>query len=312
MSDDLDGITPPDGTIKFGFEKEMVSIDLDKIIPLQMISPGVQGSMKYKQIYASIKEIGVIEALVVTPCKDKPDYYFLLDGHLKLAILKDLGEKKALCLISTDDEAFTYNKHINRISIIQQHMMIVRAVESGVSEEKIAQALNVDVRSIILKRKMLDGICKEAIDILKDKMVAGGVFRVLKKMVPMRQIECADLMNSMNVYTVTYAKMLLTGTPKDKLVEPDKIKKVKGLDEEKMARMQSEMLSLQNEYRAIEDTLGGDVLNLTVAKRYVGKLMDNAKVVRYLRQNYPEILEEFQKIVDLQSINAKDRVEEPV
>lgn len=33
--------------------------------------------------------------------------------------------------------------------------------------------------------------------------------------------------------------------------------------------------------------------------------MDNAKVVRYLVQHYPEILEEFQKITDMKSLNPK-------
>ncbi len=309
---ELENLPLKEDKIKLGFETETVTLQIDQIIPLKVTAPNIREKVKYKQIFASIKEVGIIEPPAVTPCNDKSGRYYLLDGHLRIEALKDLKQKQVTCLISTDDEAFTYNKHINRLSTIQEHKMIVRAVERGVSEEKIAKALNVDVRSIILKRKMLDGVCKEAVDMLKDKMVSGGVFRILKKMKPMRQIECAELMNSMNVYTVPYAKALLAGTPKERLSEPEKPRKIKGIDEEQMARMQSEMLSLQNEYNVIEDTLGSSVLNLTVAKGYVSKLMDNAKVVRYLVQNYPEILEEFQKITDMQSINAKDQVEETV
>lgn len=309
---ELENLPLKEDKIKLGFETETVTLQLDQIIPLKVTAPNIREKVKYKQIFASIKEVGIIEPPAVTPCNDKSGRYYLLDGHVRIEALKDLKEKQVTCLISTDDESFTYNKHINRLSTIQEHKMIVRAVERGVSEEKIAKALNVDVRSIILKRKMLDGVCKEAVDMLKDKMVSGGVFRILKKMKPMRQIECAELMNSMNVYTVPYAKALLAGTPKERLNEPDKPRKIKGIDEEQMARMQSEMLSLQNEYKVIEDTLGSSVLNLTVAKGYVSKLMDNAKVVRYLAQNYPEILEEFQKIIEMQSINAKDPVEETV
>lgn len=40
------------------------------------------------------------------------------------------------------------------------------AIESGVSEERLARSLNVDVRSITRKRNLLDGICQEAIDLL--------------------------------------------------------------------------------------------------------------------------------------------------
>lgn len=307
---ELKNLPLKDENIKLGFETELVTVDLKCIIPLKMLPPDIQKKTKYKKIAASIKEVGIIEPPAVSPCKDKSGHYILLDGHVRLEILKELGKKQITCLVSTDDEAFTYNKHINRLSTIQEHNMIVRAVERGVSEEKIAKALNVDVRSIMLKRKMLDGVCKEAIDLLKDKMVPGGAFRVLKKMRPMRQIECAELMNSMNVYTVSYAKALLAGTPQDQLMEPDKPKKIKGIDEEQMARMQSEMLSLQHEYQAIEDSLGDNVLNLTVAKGYIGKLMDNAKVVRYLAQNEPEILEEFQKITELKSLSPKELAEE--
>lgn len=309
---ELENLPLKEDKIKLGFETETVTLQINEIIPLKVVAPNIREKVKYKQIFASIKEVGIIEPPAVTPCNDKSGRYYLLDGHLRIEALKDLKEKQVTCLISTDDEAFTYNKHINRLSTIQEHKMIVRAVERGVSEEKIAKALNVDVRSIILKRKMLDGVCKEAVDMLKDKMVSGGVFRILKKMKPMRQIECAELMNSMNVYTVPYAKALLAGTPKERLIEPEKPRKIKGIDEEQMARMQSEMLSLENEYKVIEDTLGSSVLNLTVAKGYVSKLMENAKVVRYLAQNYPEILEEFQKITEMQSINTKEPVEETV
>lgn len=309
---ELENLPLKEDKIKLGFETETVTLSLDQIVPLKVVAPNIREKVKYKQIFASIKEVGIIEPPAVTLCNDKSGRYYLLDGHLRIEALKDLKEKQVTCLISTDDEAFTYNKHINRLSTIQEHKMIVRAVERGVSEEKIAKALNVDVRSIILKRKMLDGVCKEAVDMLKDKMVSGGVFRILKKMKPMRQIECAELMNSMNVYTVPYAKALLAGTPKERLIEPEKPRKIKGIDEEQMARMQSEMLSLENEYKVIEDTLGSSVLNLTVAKGYVSKLMENAKVVRYLAQNYPEILEEFQKITEMQSINTKEPVEDTV
>jgi hypothetical protein len=306
---DLDGTKLPKSPIKIGFETEVVTLALNQIIPLKIIPPSIRHSVKYKQILASVKEVGIIEPLVVSPCNEGKGQYYLLDGLLRLEVIKELGEKNIACIVSTDDESFTYNKHINRISTIQEHRMIVRAVERGVSEAKIASALNVDVKSIILKRKMLDGICKEAIELLKDKMVSGGVFRVLKKMVPMRQIECAELMNSMNVYSVPYAKALLAGTPKDKLTEPDKPKKIKGIDEEQMARMQAEMLSLQDEYRLIEETLGTNVLNFTVAKGYIAKLMDNAKVLKYLGQNHPEIFDEFQKIADLKTLNLHDKIE---
>jgi ParB-like chromosome segregation protein Spo0J len=49
---------------------------------------------KYATIVASIKEIGLVEPPVVYPAKGNGSAkkYILLDGHLRLEALKDLGE----------------------------------------------------------------------------------------------------------------------------------------------------------------------------------------------------------------------------
>ena len=143
-------------------------------------------------------------------------------------------------MISTDDEAYTYNKHVCRLAIIQEHKMILKAIERGVSSERIAKALNVDAGSIKEKVRLLDEICPEAADLLKDKFIPINSFRVLKKLAPMRQIEAAELMVGMNNYTTSYANSLLAATPQAHLVEGNKPKKVKGLSDEQIALMERE------------------------------------------------------------------------
>ena len=39
--------------------------------------------------------------------------------------MKSLGFKEAKCLLSTDDEAYTYNRHVNHIPAIAQHFMLL-------------------------------------------------------------------------------------------------------------------------------------------------------------------------------------------
>jgi len=231
--------------------------------------------------------------------------YILLDGHMRLEALKEIGETKTVCLISKDDEAFTYNKYVSRQAPIQEHKMIQKAVGNGVPEEKIAQALNVNVKSIIEKRNLLDGICPEAIDLLKDKMLASGVFRVLKKMQPPRQIETAMLMIDTNAFSVPYARALLETTLPDQLVNASK-PKVAVLSQEKRARMQKELTRLEREYKLIKDERGQKNLVLQFAKNYLVKLLENAQVVRFLSKNYPDILEEFQKITNMTSLSNPD------
>ena len=90
--------------------------------------------------------------------------------------------------------------------------MIVRAIERGVSEDKLAKALNLDVKAIKRRRTLLVGICPEVVELLKDKSVNPNTFEVLRKMKPMRQIDAAELMNTAGNFTASYAKALLAAT----------------------------------------------------------------------------------------------------
>lgn len=291
--------------IKIGFESGTVRVPLSKITPLKLISQTVRDSEKFQQIVASIREVGVIEPPVVAPKKKPADPYLLLDGHLRVEALKILGESEVTCLVSTDDEAFTYNKHISRLSPIQEHRMILEAVKRGVSEEKIARALNLNVANIIRKRNLLDGICPEAVDLLKDKMVAGNTFNALRRMKATRQIEAATLMNDAGNYSVSYVNALLAATPQAMLANPAAPKKVKGLSEDQMARMEAEMESLHGEYRLIEDSHGTNVLNLTVARSYLATLLENQRVSKYLGNHHPEFLSQFKKITAMISLGGE-------
>lgn len=290
-----------DSTIALGFNTEVITLPIDQITPTKMIADSIIAGTKYQQILSSVKAVGIIEPLVVSQ-ESQTSGYFLLDGHLRLRALQQLELTSAACLLSTDDEAYTYNKHVNRLAPIQEHRMIVKAVERGVSEEKLAIALNLDVKSIVNKRNLLNGICEEAAELLKDKIVPGGVFPLLKRMIPIRQMEAASLMIAANNYTVRYAKAILGGTPKDQLKNPEQPKKIQGLDPEQMAKMEAEMSSLHREYRLIEESYGADVLNLTLAKGYLTSLLENTRVVRYLSQHHPNILKEFEKITDITSL----------
>ena len=73
-----------------------------------------------------------IEPLIVHPQKGARGSYVLLDGHMRLKALGELGRTEVFCLVANDDDAFTYNDKVNRLSLIQEHAMILRAVDNGV------------------------------------------------------------------------------------------------------------------------------------------------------------------------------------
>jgi ParB-like chromosome segregation protein Spo0J len=290
--------------VAIGFERATRRLIISDIQPLKIVSVAVKKSPRYAQIVASIGEIGIVEPPVVTRDRMDDGKYLLLDGHLRIEALRDRGETEVVCLISIEDEAFTYNKRVNRIAIIQEHRMLIKAIERGVSEERLAKSLNVDVASIKRKRRLLDGICSEVADILKDKHIAIHALAELRKLAPLRQIEAAELMVAMNKYTIGYAKSLVAATPQDQLAEGHKPKRVKGLTSEQVALMERETANLDREFRIAEQSYGTDHLDLVIANGYVGKLLGNAKVVRYLGIHQKEILLEFQKLVELEAAAA--------
>src|SRR5688572_20680568 len=181
---------------KLGFEMRKVRIRLDAVLPVRQIKDPQTAGRRYRTILASVREVGLVEPLVVYPHKGTQGGYLLLDGHFRFAALKELGHSEADCIISTDDECFTYNARVNRLNSIQEHKMILKAVQNGVSPERIAAALNIPLRVVRASMSLLTGIHAEAADLLKDKNIAPKAVRLLKKVSGIRQIEIAELMVS--------------------------------------------------------------------------------------------------------------------
>jgi hypothetical protein len=285
--------------VHLAFEPVSLSIPLSEIMPLREVGTTVKRSMKYAQIAASIVEVGVIEPPVVVRDAVDRNRFHLLDGHLRVEILQDLGRENVVCLVATDDEAFTYNRRVSRIAIVQEHKMILNAIKKGVSEERLARALNVDINSIRTKKRLLDGICPEVVDLVKDRHVPINTFAELKRMKPMRQIEAVELMIAMNRFSVPYAKTLTAATPQHLLISGER-KSVKGLSSDQIGVIERESASLDREFKVIEADYGSDHLDLVLATGYVGRLLESVRAVRYLAQNHAEILSEFQRIADAQ------------
>jgi hypothetical protein len=292
--------------VVMAFEPKGIVIDLERLLPLRAVTASVRNGEKYRRISASIREVGMIEPLIVYPQKGTKGSYLVLDGTLRLDILKKTGRTEALCLIATEDEAYTYNHKVNRLAPIQEHFMIIKALENGVSEGRIAATLAVNVAAIRQKQNLLTGICPEAVALLKAKPVCAAALRELKRVVPLRQIEMAEIMVSSNTYSASYAKCLYAASHEDQKLDAQKPADEHGISAEDRARMELEMRDMLRNYRAIEETHGENVLNLVLGVGYLKKLLNNARVVRYLSKRHADILAEFQKIVEAPELDVGD------
>jgi hypothetical protein len=254
-------------------------------------------------VLSSIKAIGLIEAPVVMADEKNAGTWFLLDGHLRLEALKELGISEVECLLASDDDTYTYNKRVNRIPPIQEHRMIVRAMDRGVSSADIAAALNLQVESVLRRFRLLEGISPEAAEMLKDTPCSMKVFDILRQMTAVRQIEAADLMIGQNNFTVMFAR-----AARGDIREPAR-RHQQGKrggkptpSGQQIARMERELAALQTQVKSVEETYGIDNLHLTVARGYVAKLLANNRVVRWLATHQQDYLSEFQKIAEIDTL----------
>lgn len=286
---------------KIGFELQKIHVPLADLLPLRLIKEPSKIT-RYKAILVSLKEVGLIEPLMVHPQQDTPGKYLILDGNLRWFALKELGHAAADCIIASDDEGFTYNARVSRITPIQEHRMIVKAVNLGVSPERIAAALNIPVRAVKAYMNLLLGINEEVADLLKDKNVTPRTLRLLCRVNAVRQIEIAELMVGAANYTNSYVEALILGSPKDQLVKPVTNKQRKGFSSETIARMEEEMVTLERDLKAIESGYGENMLNLTLARAYVRKLLNNQAVGKFLAKHYAEIHAEFNALVATESL----------
>lgn len=298
--------TGADNRVSLGFERATVTVPIDAIVALKSLREGVRESRKFAQIVSSIKAIGLVEAPAVVPDTQHPGKYFLLDGHLRIEALKQLEVQSVDCLIATDDETYTYNKRVNRLPPVQEHRMIVRAIERGVASAMIADALGLEVQSIRRRFRLLDGITPEAADMLKDTNCSMKVFDILRRMSAVRQIEAADLMIGQNNFTLMFARALLAATPDEQLVAQRKSTRpdASGPTSQQIARMERELAALQTQVKSVEDSYGIDNLHLTVARGYIAKLLGNARVARWLSNHRQEYLGEFQRIAEIEAIGT--------
>lgn len=287
--------------VKIAFEQKVLILPIVDLLPTKALPAGVRDTVKYCRIAASVAEVGLIEPLSIARQKDGS--YLLLDGHMRLDALRFLGAADAACVVADDDESFTYNKRVNRLATIQEHYMIVRALDRGVPEEKLARALNVDVKVIRQRRHLLAGISPDVAELLKDKPVGHHAFQKLRKMKPIRQLEVAELMVSANNYTVSYAKALLATSKPADLHKPDELKKATGLSAEQMTRLEREMASVSEDYKELEASYGDDMLVLVVASGFLERLLSKPEIESFLARRHPEFLENFRSIVQATSLD---------
>ena len=262
---------------KIAFEMRKQTVEVAKLLPTKVVKEP-HNIRRYEAIVESLPELGLIEPLMVYPQKSG-DHWLVLDGHLRLLALKQLGWKMVEIIVASEDDRYTYNARVNKLPSIQAHKMIVKAVKNGVKPERIAKALSMPLETVNTLMNLLDGINADAVELLKDKHITAAAIRLLRKVTGLRQIEIAEVMVSANNFTKPYAEALVLATPKDQMVSPHEPKKKAGMTGEELARMEREMEALEKDFKNIEANYTENMMSLTLARGYIKRL-------ERIKQNY--------------------------
>jgi hypothetical protein len=302
--------TSPSAKVRSAFHSGLVTLTLDRLRPHRPLTQPVLAGRKYLQVLASIAAVGLVEPLVVIEDESRQDCFVVLDGRLRLEAMKSLGKVDALCLLSTDDETYTYNRQVNHLSPAQDARMIAEAIRKGVSPARIATVLGVMPRTVQNKATLLDGICREAGTLLADKMCPASVYNTLKWLTPIRQIEAAELMCSQGNFTSAFAKAIRSTTPTEQLVarEPRQRRTSSELALQ-ISKLEREIATLQATHSAAEEVYSVEHLELAVCAAYVVNLMSNREISDWLGAHYPEYLSQLIAIADeARSVEKSKRV----
>ena len=230
-----------------GFDLDTHQVPIDDLMPCKKVPDGVMSTRKYR-------EIGLIEpASVLQPDPDKSEY-ILLDGHLRVLAFLELGRDTIACLIAKDDETYSDSHHINRLSTIQEHYMIRRAIDRTVSKERLARAFNLNLSAINRRINLLEGICPDAIRLLQEQHFTSAATRVLRNMKAARQVEALELMIASSTITVAHSEALLKASPPEQRTDmkPSPLEK-RGAPIMQIVKLEKEMSQVQASYKDAEE-----------------------------------------------------------
>ncbi|MGH7295491.1 MAG: plasmid partitioning protein RepB C-terminal domain-containing protein, partial [Polyangiaceae bacterium] len=250
----------------------------------------------YRTVLSSIRELGFFVPMAVFRRADGK--FDVLNGNVRLVAAKELGLAQIPCLVSKDDEAYTFNTKVSRVVPVQANRMIVKAIEKGVPADRLARTLGISQDTVTRLQNLLEGVCPEAIELLKDKPVAAGVFRELRRVTPLRQMEIADTLNSGARYKTSVARLMAESTDDDQLSDAERERRATQVihKPEDVARLERELQSVEKEHKRAEKNYCRLSCEFTLARDYLAMLLRNNKVLKFLAQHYKDELDTFQRI----------------
>ena len=222
-----------------------------------------------------------------------------MDGHIRFYALRELGQEYVYCIVSTDDERYTFDAQINSLSSFQRASMIQKVVNGGVPLERIAESLGVSVSKLKSDMDATKGIDKAAIDILKSANVSRAALQALRKVKPLRQIEIAERMAAEGKFSCIFVSGMVMATPPNMLVSAVNMRRTRSEDAYEISSLETNSKNLMAKVREAEEKYSTQIYELTVICGFLNKLFKNQKIDSYIQRNFSESHSRLKKISKL-------------
>jgi hypothetical protein len=266
-------------------------------IPIELLRPRHERKIskrEYQRIRASILAVGLIEPLVVFP---ENDYYIILNGHQRYRILVELEVKTVPCIFARQKEAFTSNRMVNRLSPFQESRMIKKSLDE-VDEKSIATALGITNIAHRLKANLLKQLHPKIAAAFDAGMINKACIHELTYVTPKRQEEILAAMENYKDFTLPFVRSLVLKTP-----PPARTKNRPGAknpwarNEQHKSDLLKKLADTEEKHDFYTNLYRQYSINLLKLVIYVRTLVNNDRIMAYLRASHPAILATFQEVV---------------
>jgi len=258
-------------------------------------------SKAFSRIRTSIKKIGMLEPLHVSPCSD--GYYNILEGEHRFDILVELGYETAPCIIRDDKDIFTTNYQVNHLSPGEETKMIKKATEV-VDEKFIAEVLGLTKIVYRLPDSLSERLHKTIIKAFNNGKITRACVRELAEVVPERQIEIFAMMQNTKNFGTKFVKKQVLSTPPKKM---QSTRKTPPLEENRgrkkslgttLKAQQPEHDQCTKSYRDYSSALMSTVIHCR-------EIISNKAIEKYLKTNMLPIYTEIKAIIESELIEKK-------
>lgn len=272
-------------------DSEALDIPIVRLRPLRERSISKRD---YDRIVASIKVLGLLEALVVYP---EGEDYVILDGVQRYRILLEMGVEVVPCVLGKQREAFTCNRMVNRLSPIQEHRMIKTSLDKNLDAKEIANALGTEGIGHRLKKALISQLHPDVAAAFDEGKLSRSCTREMTFVKPARQREILTAMEGFKDFSTPFARALVLKTP----TSQREIRRRKANPWDKTTQKKNDLVKRLAEaeekhdfYSRLYKQYTVDLLRIAI---YARSLVTNARLRAYLDEHYPDIVTRFEAII---------------